>query len=290
MKKTKTQYDIRTVAYYLEQGGVYTDILSVLTQLKSTPYYRYLPSPVSILNKACYEVEAVTTLFKTDIGEVQAYIDGLRDTLLMCVMTALAQMDSYTKTMMAPILLAYICEDKEFYPRFQDVIKKYSDAEIAKEKAEDEQYGKDEIKSLEEEVARRDADLDDAWNEISRLQHMLDKIQADSSKADKLLTWNSILDYIESRSNYQYVNQIFRMLTDIAGRATTDEEWAHKEMLEKKMLAETKPAIHNHNQISNSNVIQGTINNPNFPFGTDPEIFIKTAVDKYIEELKNGKE
>ncbi len=286
MKISKTLYSIRTVTYYLEKGGIYADIITLLTQLRSDPRNRGMSTPVRILNKACIEMEMLKVLWKIDSLEFRRYLEGINDTLLLCVMDALAQVDDFTRVMIPPIITPYIDDDKVFYPKFKPIIEKYSDAEI---EDDDESNRKDEIKSLEEEVAKRDAHLEEASNEIANLRHSLEEIQADGgSKADKLLTWNSILDYAESRSNYQYVNQIFRMLTDIAGRATTDEEWTRKEKIETQMLADTKPTVHNHNQISNANVIQGTINNPNFPMGTDPVIFIKTAVEKYINELNNG--
>lgn len=282
MKISKEKYSIRTLTYYQEQGGVYNDIITVLTKLRNEPRHRGLPAPVSILNDACYHLAVMDQMFKHSYEDTEKYLAGIKDNLLLCVMSILADKEVLH---FGPLINYYVNRNSPFYVKFMPIINRRP-ADSGKESKD---AGKDlKMASLEKDLELTKAQLATANERIAQLEREQYRLDKESSKADKQLTWNSILDYIESRKNYDYVKQIFPMLSYIAGRYATDEEWARMKALEEKMLADTLPTVHNHNSISNSNVFQGMMNNPNFPLGVDPEVFVRAAVEHYLNNLNNG--
>ena len=282
MKISKEKFSIRTLTYYQEQGGVYNDIITVLTKLRNEPRHRGLPAPVSILNDACYHLAVMDQMFKHSYEDTEKYLAGIKDNLLLCVMSILADKEVLH---FGPLINYYVNRNSPFYVKFMPIINRRP-ADSGKESKD---AGKDlKMASLEKDLELTKAQLATANERIAQLEREQYRLDKESSKADKQLTWNSILDYIESRKNYDYVKQIFPMLSYIAGRYATDEEWARMKALEEKMLADTLPTVHNHNSISNSNVFQGMMNNPNFPLGVDPEVFVRAAVEHYLNNLNNG--
>ena len=282
MKISKEKYSIRTLTYYQEQGGVYNDIITVLTKLRNEPRHRGLPAPVSILNDACYHLAVMDQMFKVSYEDTEKYLAGIKDNLLLCVMSILADKEVLH---FGPLINYYVNRNSPFYVKFMPIINRRP-TDSGKESKD---AGKDlKMASLEKDLELTKAQLATANERIRQLETEQYRLDKESSKADKQLTWSSILDYIESRKNYDYVKQIFPMLSYIAGRYATDEEWARMKALEEKMLADTLPTVHNHNSISNSNVFQGMMNNPNFPLGVDPEVFVRAAVEHYLNKLNNG--
>ena len=282
MKISKEKFSIRTLTYYQEQGGVYNDIITVLTKLRNEPRHRGLPAPVSILNDACYHLAVMEQMFKQSYEDTEKYLAGIKDNLLLCVMSTLADEEVLQ---FGPLINFYVNHNSPFYFKFLPIINRRP-VDSGKESKDS---GKDlKVASLEKDLELTKAQLATANERITQLEREQYRLNEESSKADKQLTWNSILDYIESRKNYDYVKQIFPMLSYIAGRYATDEEWSRMKALEEKMLADTLPTVHNHNSISNSNVFQGMMNNPNFPLGVDPEVFVRAAVEHYLNNLNNG--
>ena len=282
MKISKEKFSIRTLTYYQDQGGVYNDIITVLTKLRNEPRHRGLPAPVSILNDACYHLAVMEQMFKQSYEDTEKYLAGIKDNLLLCVMSTLADEEVLQ---FGPLINFYVNHNSPFYFKFLPIINRRP-VDSGKESKDS---GKDlKVASLEKDLELTKAQLATANERITQLEREQYRLNEESSKADKQLTWNSILDYIESRKNYDYVKQIFPMLSYIAGRYATDEEWSRMKALEEKMLADTLPTVHNHNSISNSNVFQGMMNNPNFPLGVDPEVFVRAAVEHYLNNLNNG--
>lgn len=282
MKISKEKFSIRTLTYYQEQGGVYNDIITVLTKLRNEPRHRGLPAPVSILNDACYHLAVMDQMFKHSYEDTEKYLSGIKDNLLLCVMSILADKEVLH---FGPLINFYVNRNSPFYVKFMPIINRRP-VDSSKESEDLETEKK--VAALEKDLELTKAQLATANERIKQLESEQYRMNTESSKADKQLTWSSILDYIESRKNYDYVKQIFPMLSNIAGRYATDEEWARMKALEEEMLANTLPTVHNHNAISNSNVFQGMMNNPNFPLGVDPEVFVHAAVEHYIKNLNNG--
>ncbi len=282
MKISKEKFSIRTLAYYQEQGGVYNDIITVLTQLRNEPRYRGLPAPVSILNEACYHLAVMEQMFKKSFEDTKNYIAGFKDDLILCVVSILADNDG---SYFSPLIDGYLNRCSPFYVKFMPVINRRP-ANGIKGPREPEIDSK--VADLERELELTKAQLADSKERIRQLEGEQYRLDEEGSKADKQLTWNSILDYIESRKNYNFVGQLFTMLNNVAGRYATEQEWARMKELEEEMLANTLPTVHNHNSISNSNVFQGMMNNPNFPMGADPVALAQTAIQQYLNNLNNG--
>ena len=282
MKISKEKFSIRTLTYYQEQGGVYNDIITVLTKLRNEPRHRGLPAPVSIINDACYHLAVMEQMFKHSYEDTEKYLAGIKDNLILCVMSILADKEVLH---FGPLINFYVNRNSPFYVKFMPIINRRP-VDSSKESEDPEKEKK--VAALEKDLELTKAQLATANERIKQLESEQYRMNTESSKADKQLTWSSILDYIESRKNYDYVKQIFPMLSNIAGRYATDEEWARMKALEEEMLANTLPTVHNHNSISNSNVFQGMMNNPNFPLGVDPEVFVHAAVEHYIKNLNNG--
>lgn len=282
MKISKEKFSIRTLTYYQEQGGVYNDIITVLTKLRNEPRHRGLPAPVSIINDACYHLAVMEQMFKHSYEDTEKYLSGIKDNLILCVMWILADKEVLH---FSPLINLYVNRNSPFFLKFMPIMYRQS-ADNVKESEDPEKEKK--VAALEKDLELTKAQLATANERIKQLESEQYRMNTESSKADKQLTWSSILDYIESRKNYDYVKQIFPMLSNIAGRYATDEEWARMKALEEEMLANTLPTVHNHNSISNSNVFQGMMNNPNFPLGVDPEVFVHAAVEHYIKNLNNG--
>ena len=110
------------------------------------------------------------------------------------------------------------------------------------------------------------------------------------SKYDKALSRKGILEYIESQRVYSNVNQIFEMLLGPMSRVATDEEYNEIVTLRQKMIDNSVPTIHNHNDIQHSNVFPGLVNNPSFPIGADPNEVVKKAIEQYLKSQSDGKE
>ena len=53
------EYNIRSLAYYQAEGGVYNEIITVLTQMREEPMFRGLPTPA----KSGYDFHASVILF-----------------------------------------------------------------------------------------------------------------------------------------------------------------------------------------------------------------------------------
>lgn len=282
MKISKEKFSIRTLTYYQEQGGVYNDIITVLTKLRNEPRHRGLPAPVSILNDACYHLAVMEQMFKQSYEDTENYLAGIKDNLLLCVMSTLADKEALH---FGPLINFYVNRNSPFYVKFMPIINRRP-VDSGKESKD---AGKDlKVASLEKDLELTKGQLATANERIRQLEREQYRLNEESSKADKQLTWNSILDYIESRKNYNFVGQLFTMLNNVAGRYATDEEWARMKKLEEEMLANTLPTVHNHNSISNSNVFQGMMNNPNFPLGADPVALAQAAVEHYLNNLNNG--
>ncbi len=214
------EYNIRSLAYYQAEGGVYNEIITILTQMRSEPKFRGLPTPAKSLNEACYLYD-------------------------------LKQQREMT-----------LEEEKKFISEINGDLAKVLVAVLATANAK-----------------------------IDELQKLVDSLRVrNESKYDKALSRKEILAYIESQRVYSNVNQIFEMLLGPMSRVATDEEYNEIVALRQKMIDACVPTVHNHNDIQNSNVFPGLVNNPSFPIGTDPNEIVKKALELYLKSQNDGKE
>ena len=84
-------------------------------------------------------------------------------------------------------------------------------------------------------------------------------------KQQASITLQAIIDHILAHKQYQFVNQIINMLKDLIGRTCTEEEYQQILAVEQQVMDNSAMEIHNHNHMSNCNVLTGSVYNPQFP-------------------------
>lgn len=190
--------------------------------------------------------------------------------------------------------LQIIGEKNPYLSKFDHLFEHYMNVV----KAEYDSYGdarkildlEDGLKAKEVELKTKENMLAEANTKIDELQKLVDSLKVRSeSKFDKALSRKGILAYVENQRDYKNVNQIFEMLIYMS-RVATDEEYDELVALRQKMIDDSKPTVHNHNDIQNSNVFPGLVNNPLFPIGADPNEIAKKAIENYLKTLSDGKE
>lgn len=276
------EYNIRSLAYYQAEGGVYNEIITVLTQMRKEPKFRGLPTPAKSLNEACFlydlkRKDLTEEEEKKYIGEIDSDLSKVLVALMATAWEDLGFCIAYDRKHI-------IGESNPYLPRFDAVFESYMNKEVEARNA----YGDGiRILDLEDEVKAKDNMLAEANAKIEELQKLVDSLKVrNESKFDKALSKKGILEYIENQRDYKNVNQIFEMLLYMS-RVATDEEYDEVVTLRQKMIDAGVPV--NHIEIHDSNVFTGLVNNPNFPIGADPEEIAKKAFDLYLKMLKDGK-
>ena len=111
---------------------------------------------------------------------------------------------------------------------------------------------KAQIADLEERCKNKDY-------EISRLTTK--KVIKPKTEVDKVLNFDNIMAYIESRGSYDYCDQLFKMLDKLARRIVTDEQLSQIDTLEAKMIAMSKGlTINNDIHDNTGDIMPGTVN------------------------------
>jgi hypothetical protein len=173
-------------------------------------------------------------------------------------------------------------------PYFDVVFESYMNKEV---EALDAYADAHRISDLEDELKAKENLLATAHEKIEELQKLVDTLKVkNESKYDKALNRKDILAYIESQRVYTNVNQIFEMLLGPMSRVATDEEYNEIVALRQKMIDACVPTVHNHNDIKNSNVFPGLVNNPSFPIGADPKELVRKALEQLLKAQNDGKE
>ena len=123
---------------------------------------------------------------------------------------------------------------------------------LARESRQKELDFKAQIADLEEQCKNKDY-------EISRLTAK--KVAKPKTEVDKVLNFDNIMAYIESRGSYDYCDQLFKMLDKLARRIVTDEQLSQIDALEAKMIAMSKGITFNQNIHDNPGpIMTGTVN------------------------------
>ena len=283
------EYNIRSLAYYQAEGGVYNEIITVLTQLRKEPKFRGLPTPAKSLNEACflYDLKRKDELWENFIREIDGDLSKVLVALLVTAKEEYGELIAFDR-------YKIIGERNPYLPKFDAVFESY----MAKVQQNYDSCWdmrrisdlEDELKSKEDELKAKDNMLAEANTKIVELQKLVDSLKVrNESKYDKALSRKGILEYVENQRDYKNVNQIFEMLIYMS-RVATDEEYDEVVGLRQKMIDDSKPTIHNHNTIQNSNVFPGLVNNPNFPIGADPNEIVKKALELYLKSQNDGTE
>ena len=280
------EYNIRSLAYYQAEGGVYNEIITVLTKMRSEPEFRGLPSPAKSLNEACflYDMKQQRDL---DLEEEKKYISEINGDLSKVLVAVLSTALEESGFCIAYDRLQIIGDKNPYLPKFDEVFEKY----MNEEKEAYDSYGDAlRISDLEDELKAKENLLATANAKIEELQKLVDSLKVrNESEYDKALNRKDILAYVESQRVYTNVNQIFEMLLYMS-RVATDEEYNEIVVLRQKMIDACVPTVHNHNDIQNSNVFPGLVSNPSFPIGTDPEELVRKALEQILKSKKDGEE
>jgi len=280
------EYNIRSLAYYQAEGGVYNDIITILTKMRSEPEFRGLPSPAKSLNEACflYDMKQQRDL---DLEEEKKYISEINGDLSKVLVAVMATAWEEVGFCIAYERLQIIGDKNPYLPKFDEVFEKYMNQEMEARNA----YGDGiRILDLEDELKAKENLLATANAKIDELQKLVDSLKVrNESKYDKTLNRKDILAYVESQRVYTNVNQIFEMLLYMS-RVATDEEYNEIVALRQKMIDACVPTVHNHNDIQNSNVFPGLVSSPSFPIGTDPEELVRKALEQILKSQKDGEE
>lgn len=280
------EYNIRSLAYYQAEGGVYNDIITILTKMRSEPEFRGLPSPAKSLNEACflYDMKQQRDL---DLEEEKKYISEINGDLSKVLVAVMATAWEEVGFCIAYERLQIIGDKNLYLPKFDEVFEKYMNQEMEARNA----YGDGiRILDLEDELKAKENLLATANAKIDELQKLVDSLKVrNESKYDKTLNRKDILAYVESQRVYTNVNQIFEMLLYMS-RVATDEEYNEIVALRQKMIDACVPTVHNHNDIQNSNVFPGLVSSPSFPIGTDPEELVRKALEQILKSQKDGEE
>ena len=232
-KLSQVEYDIRTLNYYLAQGGVYADLLAVLTKLRSTATHRGLPASYVVLNEASFLCDNVLLAKERDEDYLGLFEKETK--LIVAYAAAVLIADKAGLNEEDALRIEKHCMKLGEIQSFLKLITKY--------RSKEESEGIAELKAMVAQL-REQAPLD----------------------IDKALTFDNILDYISQHKQYQFVAPIINMLKDITHSVITEDQYQRLVEVEKKILEESVIVeLHNHNQISNSNVFPGNVTNPSFP-------------------------
>lgn len=283
-KISKEEYSIRSLAFYHDKGGVFNELITVLTKLRKVE--RGMPQITSILNEACYRVALIQTSLMED--EIMIYCKDDRPYMNYTMIVLLKQISPISSNA-ANAITILDKRDKKFYPAFRHLLEKKELKEIDVVEAEQQYLIR--IQDLEDEIKAKESLLANALNENDTLKRTVDSLTTKKeSKLDKSFTFASAIEYVKNLKQYQYCNQILEMLKDQCAMVGAQEEYKLVMHVKQLMLDASVPTIHNHNDIHNSNVFPGMVNNPSFPIQENVEDLIERALDEYTKKMKNGKE
>ena len=310
------EYNIRTLTFYQKQGGVYSDLITVLQKARTDKnVVTYIPrhTPARLLNMASYiaalvmedkensarlidlEKQKLANLHKEDqclifsivyilIGNLD--IEGANQKLMEDIGTSVI----YKKLSAAYHKEAFIGKlplqevlSSEERTQLEEIIKLHESTIRTQ---------KEIIQTLDSTIADQSSQIDMMRNSISLLTQKIELAQADvfnGSKLDKLLSLDYIIGQIERRRTYENSCQLIDMLKGKLMRVATDEEVSKIERIEQKMLDASVPSIHNN--IENSQVFQAPVNHPTFqlPIGFTEEM-LKEAIEQYLKKMNNGEQ
>ena len=291
-KRSIDEYMIRTLSYYQSQGGIYSEIITLLMQLRSKKGYRNLiPLPAKVLNAASYYYDEMKD------GNYDLAC-GTPNILVESVVTIMAAADNNKEV--KEKILEGVKNDEKFFPHFTKLLEELEKhnyntvfkAEVERLRAENEKLqsqskAKDSvIDGLLDSLALASQDMDTMAAKLAAAEkrcQIAEQNKYEGSSLDRYFNLDNILKWIEGRKQYIYVDQVFRMLSDLKDGITTQDERMRIKRLEEDMLAKEQPRnIINNNYAYGSNQMTGMLNNPQLPIGMTLEDF-KKEVENWIK-------
>lgn len=251
--KKKFFYSSRTEEYYYRRGGIYKEIIYLLKEFVHSDFTH--KTWLYILNEACFLANDIATrpnlglwideyfssnsgLTKYDIGIIMGCVYIL---LYEDLSTDLRkQLRRIFNIPTEFILLAdryYFESHKAPTPTPEELSKQL-------------------------DTLRREVNVLKEENERLRKQIVM---QGSKEKTvDDVLTFGYIYDYIKTRTVYGESQQLFKFISHTTNMCGAREQYERFDELQNEMRKNSVPSIHNHNEISNSNVFQGDVHSPKF--------------------------
>ena len=293
-KKTDwEEYNIRTLAFYQRQGGVYGDLARVLQKARTDKrVLGYMPSkePAFLLNIASFHADCVIADKAKGLRWIIGFFtsDQPKDdrNLLFSIIYILIRatgheaaeawlMERIGTTVTCRKLLAACMNEarKRSFLLLEDLSgeerRSYEDAieQTNKTLRQKEEL----IDSLRATVTDQRKRIDELTEQVARLTQEKGRpqaAQAPGSELDRMLTLDFIIGHIERKRTHEKSNQLIGLLKDPRlTRKATDEEAEKIEQIEQKMLDASVPSTHN--DIRHANVFQAPVHHPTFQQPSD---------------------
>lgn len=277
-------YSIRSTAYYLKQGGVYSQLLTILMNMRSTFQHRGIRPAYVILNSATYFCDCYkqTGNFDKEKYECNPILD--RYVILILILSTYPDTDKQMVIDEYQLLNSFAKKYQKYFEKLwiQVLNNKTVDNSIA--------ITSEEIKdnSQADEILALKANLQDAQKTIEEQQKTIQNLNNTTANSiDKYFTLEILIDYVRSRRHYHNSLQIINMIKDLLRGCNDKAIWDKVDAMEQEMLEKDQPhSIINNNNITGSNVITGLVNNPKFPIGVDPMEFIDSAIKEKLNSLQ----
>ena len=292
-KRSIDEYMIRTLSYYQSQGGIYSEIITLLMQLREKKGYRNLiPLPAKVLNAASY--------YYDEMKDGNYVIPDSKSRILIAsVVVIIAAADNNEDIRQK--MMDLVENDKTYFTHFAKLLKKQNDDIVYKTVIDSLKAAN---KKLQSHSKVKDSVIDDLLDSLALASQDMDTMSAklaaaekrcqiaeqnkyEGSSLDRYFTLDNILKWIEGRKQYIYVDQVFRMLSDMKDGIATQDESMRIKRLEEDMLAKEQPRnIINNNYAYGSNQMTGMLNNPHLPIGMTQEDFQK-KIENWIKNMNH---
>lgn len=292
-KRNIDEYMIRTLSYYQSQGGIYSEIITLLMQLREKKGYRNLiPLPAKVLNAASY--------YYDEMKDGNYVIPDSKSRILIAsVVVIIAAADNNEDIRQK--MMDLVENDKTYFTHFAKLLKKQNDDIVYKTVIDSLRAAN---KKLQSQSKAKNSVIDDLLDSLALASQDMDTMAAklaaaekrcqiaeqnkyEGSSLDRYFTLDNILKWIEGRKQYIYVDQVFRMLSDMKDGIATQDESMRIKRLEEDMLAKEQPRnIINNNYAYGSNQMTGMLNNPQLPIGMTQEDFQK-KIENWIKNMNH---
>ena len=291
-KKTDwEEYKMRTLDFYLRQGGVYGDLSRVLQKARTDERvlgYMLITEPYWLLESLSNFADRVIADKAADIRRIEhhfGFFSGWpKDELELMysiiyiliratgheaaeawLMKQIGTTGTYRK-----LLAAHLDEARKRLEDLSDEERRSYEAAI--EQTNETLRQKEElIDSLRATVTDQRKRIDELAEQVALLTQEKGRpqaAQAPGSELDRMLTLDFIIDHIERKRTHEKSNQLIGLLKDPRlTRKATDEEAEKIEQIEQKMLDASVPSTHN--DIRHANVFQAPVHHPTFQQPSD---------------------
>lgn len=258
----RSEYSLRTLAYYQKQGGIYSTIITILMKLRDDPDTSRVLAPNRVLNEASWLFEVnvavddpdkVVDVFKECWDNNMTEYSQRDRALIKCVCFVLLnypfgydiqkicpQMEGAMQPMtinsitLCKYLEKDVLADKLFWPKFkqlhnteylttgEDVRREVTYKVREIEKALVEARFK--LEEQENLILVKDEEIKQLNLDLAEARKTIASIPS-RSELDSNITFKRIIDYIINCKQYKYSNQIFMMLNWFMRNCATDEEY-----------------------------------------------------------------